>query len=129
MRFLALPLALAVVLAGCAARGSDDPLAYTRKPLYVGGFALAQVAQTENLTQSQQFWVSDGSIGEIHVQVWVNATKGGARVIVTDPSGHVALDTTTAAEQGFGLNLGAWKVTVEAEPESAGLVGVLVTRR
>ena len=115
----------ALVLAGCAARGNEDPFAYMRKPLYAGHFDLADAQGT---TATNKFWVDDGSIAQIRIQVWVNNTAGDARVVIKDPSNFTVLDTTSSVEQRFGLDLGAWTVTVEGSPEAAGNVGVLVTR-
>lgn len=129
MRSPALPIAAllmtATALAGCSAGADQDPFAYMRKPLYANKFDLAQV-QGEPTTH--QFWVSDGSIAQVVVQVWVNNTAGDARVIVKDPSGAVSLDTTTSTTGRYALNLGAWSVTVEGSEDAAGDVGVLVTR-
>lgn len=120
----------ALVLAGCAAKGQQDPFAYTRKPLYTGHFDLDPLAGGK--VDSQQFRVEDGSIAEIRVQVWVNATAGGALVEILDPSGRTVVSTTTHAEQRFPLNLGIWTVKVRGQPDEAGQVaggvGILVTR-
>lgn len=114
----------ALLLAGCSVRGAD-PFAYTRKPLYTGHFDLAEMPAGGD---GQTFRVDDGSIAFERVQVWINATAGGARVTVTDPSGRVQVDTTQAMDQRFSLELGAWQVRVEAQPGSAGSVELLVTR-
>lgn len=116
---------LAAGLAGCAARGNEDPFAYMRKPLYAGGFDLSK---TVDEPKTDTFWVRDGSIAKVNVQVWVNATAGDARVLVRDPSGNVAIDTTSTTSGSFALNLGAWTVTVEGSEGAAGNVGVLATR-
>ena len=118
-------LVLAAGLAGCAARGNDDPFAYMRKPLYAGSFDLSK---TIDEPKTDTFWVRDGSIAKVKIQVWVNQTAGDARVIVHDPSGNVALDTTSSTTGSFALNLGAWTVTVEGTEGAAGTVGVLATR-
>lgn len=118
----------ALVLAGCSA-GADDPFAYTRKPLYTGYFDLDPLAGGK--TDSQEFRVEDGSIGRIHVQVWINATAGRGQVDLVDPSGRTALTTTSSTTQSYPLTLGVWKVVVRGEPDGgalAGHVGVLVTR-
>lgn len=117
-------LAAAALLAGCSAQGSQDPFAYTRKPLYAGGFDLARMAGEE----TQEFRVQDGSIGMLRVLVWVNATAGGAQVDITDPSGRTIVSTTDTTEATTGLNLGAWHVRVSPQAESAGTVHVLVVR-
>lgn len=125
---LAFALALALALVGCAAKADDpasDPFAYTRKPLYTGGFALDQLG---GQTRSQEFRVTDGSIGAIRVQVWVNATAGGATVEVVDPSGDLTLLTQETTDTTVGLDLGAWTVRVTPDPGSAGAVAILVTR-
>lgn len=126
MRAFALLLVAAVALAGCAAN-AEDPFAYTRKPLYTGHFELDPLAGGK--TDSQEFRVEDGSIARVHVQVWVNATAGGARVEVVDPSGRTVLSVTDDAEQSFPLHLGVWTVRVTPEGEAAGHVSVLATRR
>lgn len=123
---LALALVAAATLAGCAARGDDDPFAYMKKPLYANAFDLEDTRGDGGVTH--QFWVQDGSIAQVRVQVWVNETAGDARVIVRDPSGAVSLDTRDDADARYGLNLGAWSVTVEGSPDAAGQVTVLVTR-
>lgn len=117
-------LAAALVLAGCTVQGSQDPFAYTRKPLYTGGFDLARMAGEE----TQEFRVQDGSIGTLRLFVWVNATAGGARVDVADPSGRTVLSTTETSESKAGLNLGAWKVKVAPAAQSEGMVHVRVVR-
>lgn len=128
MRLLVLPLVLAVALAGCSAKG-DDPLAYTKKPLYASVFDLGAI---QNGTDEQQFRVQDGSIGMIKVSIWVNATAGGARVNVYDPSGRMVLTTAETVERSFPLNLGQWRVEVVGQPDAtgaaAGHVNVIVTR-
>lgn len=127
MRTFAL-LCTAVLLAGCASSGageSSDPWAYTRKPLYAGGFDLAKLAGTN---ETQQFQVTDGSIGAIQAHVWINATQGGATVTLRDPSGKAVLTTTQTTQEQFGLNLGRWTATVEGLPGSSGSVHVIVVR-
>lgn len=128
MRLVAVLLVLAVALAGCSAKG-EDPLAYTKKPLYGGVFDLGTL---KNGTDQQQFRVQDGSIGMIKVNVWVNATAGGARVNVYDPSGRMVLTTTETTERSFPLNLGQWRVEVVGMPDdtgaSAGHANIIVTR-
>lgn len=122
-----LALALTVVallVAGCAARG-EDPFAYTKKPLYTGGFDLARLTSEG---QVDQFRVTDGSIGQIHVQVWINETAGGATIVVQDPSGRTMLTTSEDADQRFALALGEWRVKVTPQEGSAGIVHVLATR-
>lgn len=130
MRALAvLALAAATVLAGCSAN-AKDPFAYARKPLYTGHFELEPLAQGK--VDSQEFRVEDGSIGYVHVQVWVNNTAGDATVEVVDPSGRTVLTATEDAEQKYPLTLGVWKVLVRGAPDAegrlAGNVGILVTR-
>lgn len=128
MRLVAVLLTLAVALAGCSAKG-EDPLAYTKKPLYGGVFDLGELG---NGTDQQQFRVQDGSIGMIKVNVWINATAGGARVNVYDPSGRMVLTTTETTERAFPLNLGQWRVEVLGMPDetgaSAGHANIIVTR-
>lgn len=114
-----------LTLAGCTAEGGQDPWAYTKKPLYAGGFDLARVA---GATDAQEFRVTDGSIAAIRVFVWINATAGGATVRVFDPSGHALLTTSETVERQYGLELGAWRVEVDGQPESAGIVHVLAVR-
>lgn len=116
----------ALFAAGCSARGDDDPFAYIRKPLYTGSFDLEHLG--ENHTASQRFWVTDGSIGSIKVQVWVNATAGAAVVKVMDPDGNVALSSDESTSSRFPLALGDWTVVVEGTQDAKGNVGVLVTR-
>ena len=127
MRVLATALVAALVLAGCAARGGgeNDPWAYTRKPLYAGGFDLARIAGE---TDSQVFRVTDGSIAAIRVLVWVNATAGGGTVRLFDPSGNLVLTTSETVERQYGLQLGEWRVEVDAQPASAGRVHILSVR-
>lgn len=119
-----LVLVAALLLAGCTAKG-EDPFAYTKKPLYTGGFDLARLAGE---TDQQQFRVGDGSIAAIRIQVWVNATAGGAQVQILDPSGRAAVTTTESVDKTVPVNLGAWTVVVDGEPAAAGHVGILVTR-
>lgn len=118
MRLLALVLAASMLAAGCIARG-EDPYAYAKKPLYSSGFDLARLG-TE--TVEQQFRVQDGSIGAIRVQVWVNATAGGAQVEVVDPSGRTVLTTDQAADRSYPLTLGQWRVRVTGVPDEAGAI-------
>lgn len=120
-----LAAALLVLLAGCAAEGGEDPFAYMRKPLYAGGFDLARLGDN---AQTQEFRVTDGSIGQIRVQVWINATSGGASVTLRDPSGDLRMATDTTKEQRFPLDLGRWTVEVDGQAGSSGLVHVLATR-
>ena len=117
---------LFVVAAGCTARGGDDdPWAYTRKPLYAGGFDLERIA---GQTDAQEFRVTDGSIGAIRVLVWVNATAGGGTVRIYDPSGDLRLTTSETVERQYGLQLGSWRVEVEGQPASAGVMHILAVR-
>lgn len=120
-----LVLALLLPMAGCIAKANHDPFAYTRKPLYTGGFELDGLAGTDE----QEFRVEDGSISRVHVRVWVNATAGGARVEIVDPSGRVVMQATDDAQAAFPLELGVWRVRVTPEGEAAGHVSVLATRR
>lgn len=124
MRFAFLLLA-AVLAAGCAASGDQDPWAYTRKPLYASGFQLDAIAGGED---TQQFRVQDGSIASIRMQVWINATHGGGSVTITDPAGRVALQTSETTERETPLNLGQWTIRAEGLPGSEGVIHVLVTR-
>ena len=124
-RTLAFLVLAALFLAGCSARGANDPFAYMRKPLYTGHFDLDQVPAAGD---GQTFRVDDGSISFVRVQAWINATAGGGRVTVTDPSGYVRVDTTQDVDQRFAMELGAWQVHVEAQPGSAGSVEFFVTR-
>ena len=124
-RLLVVPLVVMLAMAGCIAKAKQDPFAYTRKPLYTGTFELDGL----NATDGQQFRVEDGSIGQIHVQVWVNATAGGATVEIVDPSGQARMRVTDDAAQGFPLNLGVWSVRVTPDGEASGDVSILVTRR
>lgn len=117
-------VAIMLVLAGCTAKG-EDPFAYAKKPLYTGGYDLARLG---NGTQTQEFRVQDGSIASVKVNVWVNATAGGARVDVIDPAGTTVLSTTETTERTFPLNLGAWHVRVTGEEGSAGRVAILAVR-
>lgn len=132
MRLLALLLVvLALVLAGCSAQGRQDPFAYAKKPLYSSHFDLDPLVGGK--TDGQEFRVEDGSIAAVRVQVWVNATAGGANVEIKDPSGRVVMTTSGPhADQSFPLNLGIWTVTVvgvpDAEGKLSGGVGVHVTR-
>lgn len=118
-----------VALAGCTAKGADDPFAYTKKPLYTGHFDLAAVGADG---ATQEFRVQDGSIASVRVLVWVNATLGGARVEITDPHGSTVISTTQTTDQAAPLKLGAWRVTVTGLPEGEtlpeGSVGILVVR-
>lgn len=122
--FLLVALAAALVLAGCSAKG-EDPFAYTRKPLYTGGFDLEDLRDKTDL---QTWRVEDGSITAMKVQVWVNATAGHAEVRILDPSGRDAFVTTENGERTFPLHLGQWRVHVKGDAEAAGHVGILVTR-
>lgn len=126
MRWSLVALLCVAALAGCTAKGSNDPFAYMKKPLYTGGFDLEDIATRDQ----QEFRVEDGSILQVYAQVWVNATAGGAQVEISDPSGRVVLSTTEHAEQGFPMTLGVWRVKVTPTSEdAAGHVGILVTRR
>lgn len=123
---LAAIVLVAAFAAGCTASGDrPDPWAYTKKPLYAGGFDLGRLAGQE---ETQQFRVTDGSIGAIRANVWINATAGGALITLHDPSGNVVLETDRTTEAQFPLNLGAWSVTATGHEGSAGIVHVLVTR-
>lgn len=124
MRLLAPLLFVALALAGCTASG-QDPWEYTKKPLYAGGFDLADLSGT---SETQEFRVTDGSIGAIRLLVWVNATAGAANVRISNPSGHEVLSTSEFAERQYGLELGAWVVNVSAEENSAGVVHILAVR-
>lgn len=126
MRRTLVALLVVLALAGCTAKSQEDPFAYTKKPLYTGGFDLEDISGTDQ----QQFRVEDGSIAVVNVQVWVNATAGGATVEVIDPSGRTMMSTTQTTEQGFPLKLGVWTVKVTPSGEdAAGHVGILATRR
>ena len=118
-------VALAVLVAGCTASGQQDPFAYTKKPLYFGGFDMAKLA---GKSESQEFRVQDGSIVTVRLLVWVNATAGSATVTIADPSGRTILTTSETTERSTPLDLGAWKATVTAAEGSAGLVHILVVR-
>lgn len=115
---------LAVLAAGCAGR-AEDPFAYMHKPLYTGGFELDRMPAEG---EQQAFRVEDGSLVRLRLQVWVNATAGGARVEVLDPQGRVALDTTATAQRSVPMELGVWTVRVTPAEGAAGHVGVRVTR-
>ena len=119
-----LALAVMLTMAGCIAKANHDPYAYTRKPLYTGGFDL----DGRTAADEQQFRVEDGSIARVRAQVWVNATAGGALVEITDPSGRTVMSVTDDGEMGFPLHLGVWTVRVTPQGESTGHVSVLVTR-
>lgn len=125
MRTTLVALLAILMLAGCTAEGGQDPWAYTKKPLYAGGFDLARISGT---TDAQEFRVTDGSIAAIRVLVWINATAGGATVRVFDPSGHTLFTTSETGERHYGLELGAWRVEVDGHAESAGRVHVLAVR-
>lgn len=125
MRLALALLVPALVLAGCTASGGADPFAYTRKPLYAGGFDLAELGDGD---ESQTFRVSDGSIASIRMLVWVNATAGGATVTIADPAGKTAMTTSGTAERSVPLNLGAWTATIQGQAGSEGLVHILVVR-
>lgn len=118
-------LAASLLLAGCTATGQEDPFAYTRKPLYAGGFNLEKLA---GASETQEFRVTDGSIASVRMLVFVNATAGGATVTLTDPAGKTVLVTSETTERATALNLGAWKARVDVQQGSAGLVHVLVVR-
>lgn len=122
---LLLALAVALVTAGCAARGNDDPFAYMQKPIHIDKFDLAETA---NDSITRQFWVTDGSIKQIQIQVWVNNTAGDARVVIKDPAGYETINTTASTMHRFGLNLGAWSITVSGSEDAAGDVGVVIVR-
>lgn len=125
MRQALVLLVLVALVAGCTATGEQDPFAYTKKPLYTGGFKLEQLGAE---TATQEFRVTDGSIATIRMLVWVNATAGGGTVSITDPSGKSVLTTSDTTERSVPLNLGAWKVAVTGEEGAAGIVHVLVVR-
>lgn len=126
MKRLAPILLVAVLAAGCTAKGGDqDPWAYTKKPLYASGFNLERIAGSE---ETQQFRVTDGSIAGIRMQVWVNATAGGGTVTIRDPGGKSILTTSSTADEVTMLNLGQWTVQVVGQAGSVGIVHVLVTR-
>lgn len=123
------PILVACVLAigsGCVAKAGQDPFAYTKKPIYAGGFDLDDLQGPDH----QEFRVEDGSIGAVRVHVWVNATAGGARADIQDPSGRTVLSTMEEAQEDLPLKLGVWRVTVTPSPDvpSAGHVGVLALR-
>lgn len=114
-------------LAGCvgSAGGEEDPFAYIRKPLFASNFDLERVGDG---TDSMEFRVQDGSIVEVRIQVWVNATAGDAVVRVVKPSGHVVYETTTSGTRSVFVELGAWRVEVEGSNSPQGDVGVLILR-
>lgn len=125
---LVVALVAALALAGCSARGSDpanDPWAYTKKPLYTGGFSLDRIAGEAD---SQEFRVTDGSIAAVRILVWVNATQGGGTVRLYDPSGDLVLTTTETTERQYGLQLGSWRVEVEGLTGSSGMIHILAVR-
>lgn len=124
----ALLLVAATLLAGCTASGGEDPWAYTKRELYSGGFDLAKVAAREGATDSQEFRVTDGSIGAIRLLVWVNATAGAPTVTINDPSGRTIVQTSETIERQAGLALGAWTVRVDSPPGTEGRVHILVVR-
>jgi hypothetical protein len=115
----------ALFLAGCTATGDSDPFAYARKPLYTGGFEIAEIGEDGD---SQTFRVTDGSIASVRMLVWVNASAGGATVTIADPAGSTMMTTSETAERSVPLNLGVWTVDLQARPESVGLVHILVVR-
>jgi len=117
-------LAVLVVaaMAGCSARGAPDYFAYTKKPIYVGSFDLAHGADRQN------FYVEDGSIGQLRAQVWINATAGGARVDVVGSSGATVWSTSASGSQALRVDLGQWTVTVTPTDGAAGEVEIVVVR-
>lgn len=126
MRRVLLVLVLAVALAGCSARANrDDFFGYMKKPLFASGFNLEDARYAP---QSQQFFVEDGSIGKIQIQIWVNATAGSGTVHVYDPHGSEIQQTSQSTTLTLPLELGAWKITVTGTPDAAGRADVLVTR-
>ena len=122
----ALILVAASLLAGCSARGDDDPFAYTRKPLYAGSFDLAALG--EDHTVAQRFWVTDGSINNVRLLVWVNATQGTGAVSVYDPSGNLAISSSDEDGRTLPLRLGDWRVVVTGSSDAVGRVDVLALR-
>jgi hypothetical protein len=122
----ALLVAALVPLAGClGSADAEDPYAYMRKPLYASTFDLDSVGDGADF---QEFRVTDGSIVEIRIQVWVNSTAGDATVRVINPSGHTVFESTQSGSRLVMVELGAWRVEVEGANQPAGAVGVLVTR-
>lgn len=118
-------LAATIPLAGClGSADAEDPLAYLRKPLYASTFHLSELG--EDGTDFQEFRVTDGSIVEIRLQVWINATAGAATVKITNPSGHVVFEGTQTGEVLAFVELGVWRVDVTGSGE--GEVGILATR-
>lgn len=127
MKRALLALAVVVMLAGCSAKANrDDFFGYMRKPLYASGFDLAHAASAP---QTQEFFVEDGSIASVRIQVWINATAGSGDVSIYTPSGHLVWHATSTGEQSIPLELGAWKIVVAGSPDAAGHVDVLVTRQ
>jgi hypothetical protein len=125
-RALALALVAAVLLAGCGARANRDQFfGYMKKPIYASGFALEDARATP---QTQQFFVEDGSIGKVSVQVWVNATAGTATVQIVNAHGDTIVNTASSTTVSVPVDLGAWKITVSGSPDAAGRADVLVKR-
>ena len=126
MKRIVLAILIVAMLAGCSAKGSkDDFFGYMKKPLYASSFNLER---TRAAPQSEQFFVEDGSIGTISIQIWVNATAGAGTVQVYDPTGAEVIHTMQSMKQPFSLSLGAWKIVVTASPDAVGKVDALVTR-
>ncbi|MEA3201131.1 MAG: hypothetical protein QOE90_2559 [Thermoplasmata archaeon] len=126
MRRLLVLLVVAVALAGCSARANKDALfGYMKKPVFASSFPLADARA---VPQSQQFFVEDGSIASLQIQVWVNATAGGATVSIVDAHGDEVLRTTQSTTVAAPLDLGAWKVTVAGTRDATGQVDILVMR-
>ena len=126
MKRVLFALAVVALLAGCSAKGDrNDFFGYMKKPLFASSFSLDHARASP---ETQQFFVEDGSIGVISIQLWVNATAGGATVQVFDPAGNEAMRATQTTQASFPLSLGAWKVVVTGTPDASGSVDVLVTR-
>lgn len=126
MRVAAFLLAASFLLmAGCSAKGAQDPFAYTRKDLAHTSFDLAL---TQNKTDEQQFRVEDGSIATIQLRVWVNATAGHATVDIYGPSGKKALSTSETTSATVPIDLGVWRIVVTGTSDAAGDASIVATR-
>lgn len=124
---LLLAIASLLPLAGCVgnAEGDDDRFAYMRKPLFATTFHLDPAS---NETQTQYFSVQDGSVINMRIYVWINATEGAATVNIINPSGNTIATFDETGQTSAHVRLGSWQVDVTPQEATDARVDVRVMR-